>query len=171
MFSKTDKWSYALHFFLHILGVHLADMSKLTTQSVPSSCGNVTVAVKHSCHYVQQLWLHYQWEWLCVAYIYKHTTPINALQVVWACGIFVAFEEHICCWKIFCSSLVNYCSVLILIARCRILSIYYIVVPCIHEVIGIYGIWGHIWCCKIYGFDKVAVFLLVYAVMWFLHVD
>ena len=27
--------------------------------------------------------------------IYWHTSPIDAHQVIWACGIYVAFEAHI----------------------------------------------------------------------------
>ena len=41
--------------------------------------------------------------------VYWHTTPINACEIIWACGLYVTFQEHVCCWYIFCNSMVNKC--------------------------------------------------------------
>ena len=40
-------------------------------------------------------------------HIYWNTSPINACNVIWPCGIFVAFEGHTYYWHILCSSMVN----------------------------------------------------------------
>ena len=33
--------------------------------------------------------------------------PVDKSQVLWACGIHMAFEGHICCLHTFCSCMVN----------------------------------------------------------------
>ena len=39
--------------------------------------------------------------------VYQHTSPISAHWVIWAYGIFLAFEQFTYCQHIFCSSRVN----------------------------------------------------------------
>ena len=40
--------------------------------------------------------------------------PIDAHQVIWTFGIYLAFERHICSWHIFDRSMINKCcSILI----------------------------------------------------------
>ena len=56
---------------------------------------------------VQQFWLHNGREQLHMWHVYWHTSSINVYQVIRTSPIFMAFEEDICCWYIFWSSMVK----------------------------------------------------------------
>ena len=48
-----------------------------------------------------------------LAYILAYFPLIGAHQVILAYGIYVVFGGHICCWCIFCSSMVNKCCIFV----------------------------------------------------------
>ena len=60
---------------------------------------------------MQQFWLHLQGPKLHIQHVYWHTSPINACWGNWSCTMLIAFVGHICCWHIFCHSIVNVCCI------------------------------------------------------------
>ena len=70
-------------------------------------------------HIVDAIYFH-------IWHICWHTSSIDAHALILACGVYMTFEEHICCQHIYGSSMVNSCCILLFILICAIMLDQYV---------------------------------------------